>query len=226
MQSALTSPVEGPTSSSASSSTTQVSDFAKRRLHIARLIRTDDHARWEALRKLKMLILLNPSSSELGRTLVASATLLRSDDQLGSSIIDSFSAKATGTLVKRAGALWRYAKYCATHNMQDPLSSSESDLYAYMQHLKVHGAATSANDFLHGVEVLSSCSWIEVLPSRWTHISTCQGGSRWDVFDQKEISPGSSSYHKNGAGIGEDCTSGPIPSLAFDRRPSFVVLGK
>ena len=164
MQSALTSPVEGPTNSSASSSTTHVSDFAKRRLHIARLIRTDDHARWEALRKLKMLILLNPSSTELGRTLVASATLLRSDDQLGSSIIDSFSAKATGTLVKRAGALWRYAKYCATHNIQDPLSSSESDLYAYMQHLKVHGAATSANDFLQAWRFLHHAAGLKCCP--------------------------------------------------------------
>ena len=171
-QAALTSPSEGPSSSSASTSTTQVPDFAKKRLHIARLIRTDDHARWEALRKLKMLILLNPSSSELGRTLVASATLLRSDDQLGSSIIDSFSAKATGTLVKRAGALWRYAKYCATHNIADPLSSSESDLYSYMQYLKVHGAATSANDFiqswrfLHHAVGLKCCPVDELISAR------------------------------------------------------------
>ena len=172
MQAALTSPSEGPAASSASMSTTQVPDFAKKRLHIARLIRTDDHARWEALRKLKMLILLNPSSSELGRTLVASATLLRSDDQLGSSIIDSFSAKATGTLVKRAGALWRYAKYCATHNIADPLSSSESDLYSYMQYLKVHGAATSANDFiqswrfLHHAVGLKCCQVDELISAR------------------------------------------------------------
>ena len=225
MQSALTAPVEGPTSSSASSSTTHVSDFAKRRLHIARLIRTDDHARWEALRKLKMLILLNPSSSELGRTLVASATLLRSDDQLGSSIIDSFSAKATGTLVKRAGALWRYAKYCATHNIQDPLSSSESDVYAYMQHLKVHGAATSANDFLqawrffHHAVGLKCCPVDELISARVR-------GAADGMFSAKRKLNQAVPYHQDGAGIGENCTSGPLPSLAFDRRPSFVVLGK
>lgn len=80
--------------------------------------------------------------------MVASAALLRSDHQLGSSIIDSFSAKSIGTLVKRASALWRYAKFRATNGISDPLSSRESDVYAYMQHLKIHGAATTANDFL------------------------------------------------------------------------------
>ena len=80
MQAALLTHVEEPASSgSASSSTTQMLDFSRRRLRIARLIQTDDHARWEALRKLKTLVLINPASSELGRTLVAGAALLRSD---------------------------------------------------------------------------------------------------------------------------------------------------
>ena len=38
--------------------------------------------------------------------------------------------------------------FCASGGILDPLSSSESNLYQYMQHLKVHGAATTANDFL------------------------------------------------------------------------------
>lgn len=54
MQAALAAPVEEPVSSGpSSSSTTQVLDFSKSRLRIARLIQTDDHARWEALRKFK-----------------------------------------------------------------------------------------------------------------------------------------------------------------------------
>ena len=43
----------------------QLLDFSRRRLRVAR-------ARWETLAKFKTLVLLNPASSDLGRTLVAS----------------------------------------------------------------------------------------------------------------------------------------------------------
>ena len=149
MQAALTAPVDEQTGDGPSSSTaSHPFDFSKRRLRIARLIHTEDHARFEALRKIKVLVLINPSTSELGRTLIAGAALLRSDQQLGSSIIDSFASKATGTLVKRAGALWRFARFCASNGIQDPLAANEATLYQYMQYLKVNGAATTANDFL------------------------------------------------------------------------------
>eukprot|EP00434_Breviolum_minutum_P033229 symbB.v1.2.029403.t1/scaffold3212.1/size61073/1 len=149
MQASLTAPVDEQTGYGQSTSTASHSfDFSKRRLRIAWLIQTEDHARFEALRKIKVLVLINPSTSELGRTLIAGAALLRSDQQLGSSIIDSFASKATGTLVKRAGALWRFARFCASIGIHDPLAADEATMYQYMQYLKVNGAATTANDFL------------------------------------------------------------------------------
>ena len=117
--------------SGSSGSTSQPPDFSKRGLRIARLIQTDDHARWEALRKIKTSVLINPSASDLGTTLISNAALLKSDQQLGSSIVGSDSSKATGTLVKRAGSLRRFAKFCSTHGILDPLSPHEAIIYEY-----------------------------------------------------------------------------------------------
>lgn len=79
---------------------------------------------------------------------MSGAALLRDDQQLGSSVVDSFAAKATGTLVKRSGALWRFAQFCSSRGFLDPLSANEAMLYDYMQFLKINGAATTADDFL------------------------------------------------------------------------------
>lgn len=149
MQAAIAASPAGSSGSGATTGPPTMSvDFSKRRLRIARLIQTEDHARWEALRKVKVLVLLNPTSSELGTTLVANAALLKDDKQMGSSILDTFSAKATSTLVKRAGSLWRFARFCSTRGVLDPLNPHESTVYEYMQFLKVHGSPTSAHDFL------------------------------------------------------------------------------
>ena len=51
-------------------------DFARKRLRFAALVKSDDDARFEALRKFKVLVMLEPDVSQLGRTLLAEAGLL------------------------------------------------------------------------------------------------------------------------------------------------------
>ena len=65
-----------------------------------------------------------------------------------SSFADTFQGKATGTLAKRAGALWKYNEWSLGHNLPSILVSNEATLYRYMEHLKQSGAATTATSFL------------------------------------------------------------------------------
>ena len=88
----------------------QVPDFAKKRLQIVALLKTDDSARLEALRKFRVLVMLEPDVTEQGCILLGEASLLREDQQIARSFGDVFASKATSTLVKRASS-WE-SPYC------------------------------------------------------------------------------------------------------------------
>ena len=185
MQAALTSTSSGSKPSAADSAVKPAQwDFAKRRLRIARLISTSDHARWEALRKIKTLVLINPRASELGSVLAANAALLKTDEQLGSSLVDCFAAKATGTLVKRAGSLWRFAKFCSSNGIVDPLSSGEVILYEYMQFLKTCGSPTTAHEFVQAWRFLHHAAGLKGQPLD-LQISARVRGAADGMFSQK-----------------------------------------
>ena len=77
-------------------------DFARKRLQLAALVKSDDDARFEALRKFKVLIMLEPDASQLGRTLLAEASLLKQNAELLATFSDAFASKSTAALVKRA----------------------------------------------------------------------------------------------------------------------------
>ena len=69
---------------------------ARRRLHISRLVQSEDDTRAAAL-----MVLVNPNSTKLGRTLFSFAGTLHSEPVLMQTFIDSLANKATGTLTKR-----------------------------------------------------------------------------------------------------------------------------
>ena len=71
-------------------------------------MRTDDHIKWEAMKKLKTLLLGDPSASKLGRSLVSGVQMLSDEKEWAASLSDAFAGKAVATLAKRASALWRF----------------------------------------------------------------------------------------------------------------------
>ena len=126
----------------------QWSSLAAQRLRHSRLVRTDDQVRWQALRKLKTIILSNPMSSKLGRAMTRGVRLVTAETEWEASFSDAFQGKSMATLAKRAGALWRYNEWAVSNNLCSILDSSESMIYRYMEHLKEHGAPTTATSFL------------------------------------------------------------------------------
>ena len=123
-------------------------EFAKKRVWLANLIQTPDEARWEALRKFRTLVSLDMDATRLGRTLLGEAVLLRNDENLKKSFSHTFASKATGTLVKRASALWRFAAWCENNAVPSPLRASESIIYRYMVHLESTAKPTVGSGFL------------------------------------------------------------------------------
>lgn len=122
--------------------------FAKQRARFAALVQSDDSVRFEALRKIKTLTLLDPPASELGRHLIAEAAILSDPERLQKSFSDTFAIKSTATLAKRASSFWRFAEFCLAFDFGSPFRAGETVLYAYVQDLQANAAPTSAKAFL------------------------------------------------------------------------------
>ena len=125
---------------------------ARRRLHISRLVQSEDDTRASALKKLRVMVLINPNSTKLGRTLLSFAGTLHSEPVLMQTFVDSFANKATGTLTKRTSSLWQFTAWLHSNKLGDPFSQSEENLYRYVCHMRssAMGATHSewASDFL------------------------------------------------------------------------------
>ncbi|CAE7391205.1 unnamed protein product, partial [Symbiodinium microadriaticum] len=130
--------------------------FARQRARLAALAQSEDSVRFEALRKIKTLTLLDPPSSELGRHIIAEAAILSDPGRLQKSFNDTFAMKSTATLAKQSASFWRFAEFCLASGFGSPFRAGESILYAYVQDLQAHGAATSANAFLESWNFFAS----------------------------------------------------------------------
>ena len=125
---------------------------AKRRLHIARLVQSEDDTRAAALQKFRVMVLFNTNSTKLGRTLLSFAGTLRSEPVLMQTFVDSFSNKATGTLTKRASSVWQFTAWLHANNFGDPFSQCEETLYRYVCHMRSSAmGATSCSYFLEAL---------------------------------------------------------------------------
>lgn len=112
------------------------SKMAHNRLWHSKLIKTDDHLKFEALKKLKTIILADPSSSKLGRSLVCGVQMLTDETELAASFADAFAGKAVATLAKRAASLWRFNSWTEANGLGPAINASESVVYRYMLELK------------------------------------------------------------------------------------------
>ncbi|CAE7659309.1 unnamed protein product [Symbiodinium necroappetens] len=116
----------------------------KRRLKNVRLERCDEDERNYALKKLKATVLLDPAASGLGLSLVKQTGALEADEVVSASFCDAFSAKAAGTLTKRASSLQRLVLQLYNQGVESPWRMSEADLYNALTALRDNGCGATA----------------------------------------------------------------------------------
>lgn len=150
----------------------QWNKLAAQRLRHAKLVKTDDQIKWQALRKLKTLVLIDPSMSKLGRSLVSGVRIFTAESDWEASFSDAFQGKSVATVAKRAGALWRFNEWLVDSKLPPLVHTGESVMYRYMEHLKEVGSPSTASSllqawtFLHHSVGLLKYTLDEVLSSR------------------------------------------------------------
>ena len=118
--------------------------IAKHRINVA-----EDELRTKALNQFKVLISMDLDATQLGQSISnVLGTIDVSVDPL-QVLQDAMSSKATGTLLKRASSIWRFACWLEHENLGTCFNQTERVLYDYMNHLRDTGsAATSASHFV------------------------------------------------------------------------------
>ena len=140
---------------------------------------SEEQIRAAALKRLKVLICLDPTATKLGMSLLDKMRDLCEDEIVVASISDAFRSNASQTLIKRAGSLERFARWSFEQDSPSPFRAGELEIYRYLCHLRDTGAKpTSANHFLqawrfaHGALHLLHSPPSEVISTR------CEGASR------------------------------------------------
>ena len=100
-------------------------------------------SRQVALGKIKRILLISPENCKLGRKLLTQLMAFQHDGFLDQVLKDTFAAKATATISKRAGHLIEYSEYC-TKSRQQFLPLDESVFYEYLVKVKAAQSATAA----------------------------------------------------------------------------------
>ena len=132
-------------------------DFVKKRLRLGTLHRDECEVRTLQLRKLRTIVLQDPTSSELGCALVNAAGALQDEELVARSFRDAFMSKSTGTLIKRVTSLWGLCCFLNDKGVA-PLNFREDLLYEYLCDMRdrnrgatAASALLSAIRFIHGV---------------------------------------------------------------------------
>lgn len=123
-----------------------------RRTKLAPLIKADDDARISCLARYRKLVLMDLGATKLGRSLTTFAGSLDLSQDLAQIFSDVFASKATNTLLKRSGSLWRYAVWLCSKDLQSPFCQNEATLYEYVCHLRhTKAGATAASSFVESL---------------------------------------------------------------------------
>lgn len=105
---------------------------------------SDDDIRRVALLKLEELIIQDPYATQLGCSIKTMLDEGRSRNLVMQSISDAFRGKASTTLQKRAGSLWKLAKVFRTMGIFVPLRFTEEDLYQALCHMREQSAGPTS----------------------------------------------------------------------------------
>ena len=112
----------------------------------------DDELRSRALNRFKILVCLDLSATGIGRSMLNCMGNLDSSTDVLQVLEDALASKATGTLLKRASSLWRWANWLAASGKGACFVQTEATVYQYMNYLRDSGSApTSASHFVEAV---------------------------------------------------------------------------
>ena len=109
----------------------------------------DDRVR--ATHRFKVLLLLDPLATRAGRQMTDLAGLCSDDEKATGILEDILAPKSSGTLVKRSGALWRYAAFLSLSGEISPFCAGETSLYNYLQKLKGDQCTSTASSLLEAL---------------------------------------------------------------------------
>ena len=139
-----------------------------------------------ALKRLRNMLVYDVECSELGMALASDFESNLDDAAASRSLSDSFASKATGTLRKRSGSLFRYFTWALRNGIQSPFAASETDIYAYVSMLRDSASsATSASHFLEALNFLHSVVKLKhMIPSEV--ISARISGVSKTMYETKE----------------------------------------
>ena len=130
----------------------QQTELTAQRIRASRLASSQDDYRHLALSRFKTMVLLNLDGTRLGQSLRSFAGTLCPDDELSQIFMDVFAPKATGTILKRCNALWRFSGWLQTQGLGSPFCQDEKTLYSYICHLRQSLAGpTTPSQFLEAI---------------------------------------------------------------------------
>ena len=145
----------------------------------------DDELRSRALNRFKVLVCLDLSATGIGRSMLNCIGSLDSHTDVLQVLEDSLASKATGTLLKRASSLWRWANWLASSGKGTCFDQTESTVYQYMNHLRDTGSApTSASHFVEAVRFAEQVFKLVKMDVR-TILTSRVTGAAHNMFLQK-----------------------------------------
>ena len=144
-----------------------------RRLGRVRAVPCNDDIRNSAMKRLKVLILLDPEATRLGTSLVQQTLELKDDGYIMQSLSDAFRKPASSTLQKRALSLQSFAVRSYKMGYDSPWRLDEEQIYSMFRALREEGAKAStaphmleALNFLNGIAGFLFMSLDSVISAR------------------------------------------------------------
>ena len=148
-----------------------------RRLAKARIPKSDADIRDSALKRLKMLILLDPEATSLGCSLVEQGKALSPDEDIMQSLSDAFRPKASLTLQKRSLSLQVYVVRSYEASLASPWRLSEEQMYQVIASFRHEGAkASTASHILEALRFFNAIVRFKYLNLEEVLSSRVRGG--------------------------------------------------
>ena len=138
--------------------------LGKQRIRTARTINDEDDFRRVALGRFKTMILVDLNSTRLGKSLQTFAGTLCANDELSQIFSDVFSPKATGTIIKRCNAMWRFYHWLQCRGGGSPFCQTENTLYEYISQLRVHAGPTAPSQFVESFRFCDGLFGLDKVP--------------------------------------------------------------
>jgi hypothetical protein len=187
----------------ASSSKMPVSSFSaiNRRIAKCRINVAEDELRTKALNQFKVLISLDLDATHLGQSISNVLGAIDPSVDPLQVLQDAMSNKATGTLLKRASSMWRFACWLEHCELGTCFNQTEQVLYRYMNCMRDTGSApTSASHFIESLRFLQSSFQISEDGCRSSAFHSCDWSVSQHVHQKEEVgaSPSVSSQSSSG----------------------------